>query len=504
VTATADNVTIQRLSLRAQAHWQYLIQPRLEQMQWPELGADEYLFIQRLSLTTSDVELEANLSARVRELAAQAADGQWPQAESAPVVRFSSYARLLVTLTQDIFKGEAEHRWFWREWQQLYRLPPTEAITQLWVGEPLHMVEICAQLAANDSLAMIWPQLSPAQFQRLSLALAQSAGFSLEAKSQAGVAPSLMPPQPLLQRWARVVAPFGADHSAVQLVAILTLLEWRPDLLMSASSTEAVRITSERLAHTALSTSPAVSKASGVQESAVEDAEQEAVKVVPPGPLDSERPAPHPTSDLTEPVFKAEHGVAVGEANESAAAQKSAEERPAEITPLDIFGQHEFTTQWGGLFYYLNFLNQSESLELIHRSGGFEVLQGGWGWLHQLGLAIGMEADPSLKRFISNQLGMDDPTQLDDLPPLPNREAFVGLLQQRYERLQPWDSRVLANPAWITATASHLDINFQLQSVDLDIRLAGLDINPGWLPWLGRVVNFHYLENPFATGGTLQ
>ena len=24
------------------------------------------------------------------------------------------------------------------------------------------------------------------------------------------------------------------------------------------------------------------------------------------------------------------------------------------------------------------------------------------------------------------------------------------------------------------------------------VRLAGLDINPGWLPWLGRVVQFHY------------
>jgi hypothetical protein len=28
--------------------------------------------------------------------------------------------------------------------------------------------------------------------------------------------------------------------------------------------------------------------------------------------------------------------------------------------------------------------------------------------------------------------------------------------------------------------------------VDLRIRWAGLDLDPGWLPWLGRVVSFRY------------
>ena len=30
------------------------------------------------------------------------------------------------------------------------------------------------------------------------------------------------------------------------------------------------------------------------------------------------------------------------------------------------------------------------------------------------------------------------------------------------------------------------------EHLDLDIRRAGLDIDPGWLPWLGRVVRFRY------------
>jgi hypothetical protein len=31
--------------------------------------------------------------------------------------------------------------------------------------------------------------------------------------------------------------------------------------------------------------------------------------------------------------------------------------------------------------------------------------------------------------------------------------------------------------------------------VDMTVRRAGLDLDPGWVPWLGRVVQFHYLDS---------
>jgi hypothetical protein len=40
-----------------------------------------------------------------------------------------------------------------------------------------------------------------------------------------------------------------------------------------------------------------------------------------------------------------------------------------------------------------------------------------------------------------------------------------------------------------------------MSSVRLEIRLAGLDLDPGWVPWLGRVVSFHYLDGLGAPGG---
>lgn len=57
-------------------------------------------------------------------------------------------------------------------------------------------------------------------------------------------------------------------------------------------------------------------------------------------------------------------------------------------------------------------------------------------------------------------------------------------------------SAVIHRPAHFSLTASHFDITFSLDQVDIRLRRSGLDINPGWLPWFGRVVQFHYHKQP--------
>ncbi len=43
-----------------------------------------------------------------------------------------------------------------------------------------------------------------------------------------------------------------------------------------------------------------------------------------------------------------------------------------------------------------------------------------------------------------------------------------------------------------------LDVTLPLDSVDIRIRRLGLDIDPGWLPWFGKVVRFHYVWDESA------
>lgn len=53
---------------------------------------------------------------------------------------------------------------------------------------------------------------------------------------------------------------------------------------------------------------------------------------------------------------------------------------------------------------------------------------------------------------------------------------------------------LIRRPGWVTLGRNHWDVQFDLQQTDLRLRRLALDSNPGWVPWLGRVVQFHYDE----------
>lgn len=46
--------------------------------------------------------------------------------------------------------------------------------------------------------------------------------------------------------------------------------------------------------------------------------------------------------------------------------------------------------------------------------------------------------------------------------------------------------------ARVSATATHVDVFFSLAELPIEIRLAGLDRDPGWVPSAGRFVTFHF------------
>ncbi|MBP1467362.1 hypothetical protein EYB53_016740 [Candidatus Chloroploca sp. M-50] len=51
---------------------------------------------------------------------------------------------------------------------------------------------------------------------------------------------------------------------------------------------------------------------------------------------------------------------------------------------------------------------------------------------------------------------------------------------------------LVTRPALVSITTTHLDLTFDHSQTDLRLRRHGLDFNPGWVPWLGKVVSFHY------------
>jgi hypothetical protein len=51
---------------------------------------------------------------------------------------------------------------------------------------------------------------------------------------------------------------------------------------------------------------------------------------------------------------------------------------------------------------------------------------------------------------------------------------------------------VVIRDGFVRLTRADLDVTLPMDLVDIRIRRAGLDIDPGWIPWFGRVVRFHY------------
>lgn len=189
------------------------------------------------------------------------------------------------------------------------------------------------------------------------------------------------------------------------------------------------------------------------------------------------------------------------------------EEQPGNTSLPEGF---EFITRAGGFFYLLNPLNRLLTAERLAAQSNASV----WPWLLDLYRVFCLNfpvldelMDAPLQRFILQQLHPDaTTTELQDLalsvlstPPGDFTVTLFSDLREQVGRTDVWQELnaspgFFATPARVIATASHWDIYFPLQSVRLDLRLLGWDINPGWLPWLGRVVSLHYVEQPAFTG----
>lgn len=164
----------------------------------------------------------------------------------------------------------------------------------------------------------------------------------------------------------------------------------------------------------------------------------------------------------------------------------------------------DWETGEGGLFYLINFLARPEAQALLRAgsparsdAGSGGPSDNGWAWLADLGLRLGLAPEGSLARFLAERLGHslgpDCPRPLADLPAVPAGPALMDLGQRLYGGAGVWMPTLLHVPARTRHTPTHLDIDYPLGAVRVEVRCVALDINPGWVPWLGRVVTFRYL-----------
>jgi hypothetical protein len=183
--------------------------------------------------------------------------------------------------------------------------------------------------------------------------------------------------------------------------------------------------------------------------------------------------------------------------------QDESVDRPGEsieaITGDRTITDQSFHTRQGGLFYLINALNHPSICAVLDDREAWTKLPSGWAWLFRLGECLGLDPDDPVVQFLARETGFDTADQLQEVPGLPFRERLMTLLDDLYA-CDVWQPQLLKVDARVVPTASHLDVEFPMSAVRLPVRLAGLDLNPGWVPWLGRVVTFHYTAQ--ADGGS--
>jgi hypothetical protein len=121
-------------------------------------------------------------------------------------------------------------------------------------------------------------------------------------------------------------------------------------------------------------------------------------------------------------------------------------------------------------------------------------------------LGVG-EEDPAWKLSlptidVPGRAGSLDPAARAGLKPRPYETMLDDLWLATCRRFLRRHARIglaslVLRPARLAITPTHVDVFFRLNAADVRIRRAGLDVDPGWVPWFRRVVAFHYGDRPW-------
>jgi hypothetical protein len=152
-------------------------------------------------------------------------------------------------------------------------------------------------------------------------------------------------------------------------------------------------------------------------------------------------------------------------------------------------------TEWGGVLFVLNLVDDAVLGTLASAPLRPALIT-------TAALLTGApEDDPGIQAF-AGCLGTVGPSQLDSAVQGVDRRdevAMAGprnaaaLLRKQLADLGFTDAAgVMQRRAVLRAAPGWLEAEFSIDDVDLDVRRAGLDIDPDWLPWLGTVVTFRY------------
>ncbi|HWV14424.1 MAG TPA: hypothetical protein VN030_03250 [Cellvibrio sp.] len=525
----------------------------LQQASWPiHLPAglrNAWVLVRELHIKATPEKLQRELrqqsAQHLNQLLSQAVEGR-SASNSAASVYFHSLAQLLAFLLRDIALGQAARKWYWQRWGYAFSGTREQGIVQILCEHIAEVPAVVEQLAIQEQLHLVWQAISSSAAQSLVVQITRH--FSIDSNNllyksaarlvkpeadlqlQRSIERQLHLRQKIISQWLPALQHLPDSDHRWRLAALISGISYCPlwilrkpelvaNVFVRTLQEQASLLLVKQLARDTL-VSANVPMLFATRES----------------PYSEKTLHPITSVDALGPATIAPVGIEVQAAHRKAvdSLQDSASENTTrfssqaldaeastaverESLPLEnnlgnskaySLGSADFITRAGGFFYLINALRPLVSAEFLASQSSVSHLQAsGWQWLFDcawlLANRTGQTLDTPLLRFIASMAGCEDENSL-----LESESGFLSVeaqnlfaqLEQRFDEKPFWlAGDFLACPAQVSVDASHIDIFYSLSSVRLDIRLVGLDVNPGWVPWLGRVVTFHYVESAIET-----
>lgn len=537
-----SGTTIKQLKLRGQRKHCQKVERDIALLDWPEPNDGAWIFVNSLNVQTRAERAGKMLQTQFQQCVSQTN-------ESDNVKRFANLEALLASLVTDLLRGTAPHKWYWQQWAALFShslesagsASVSQAIRQVFSSHAHHVGAVLIRLQNTNDLESFWQTLSEPDADILLTELSMQGGYHhVQISGTHTEIPTIPnPPSLATQIWQRSLRVVPEKSFRQQLIFLLFGQAHWPLALNRAPQQTLIAVaqwwnTQKRLAtqyetrHIPPVNSKLNSNRKKITESTVLHT-QKNTDGYSPHAANSPLPANDNArirgdaefsetnhTDATEKHRLTNEQNVVTE-DETAHPIPTNQTLPSKIRMSEDIGEDshtpvssaenidanqqptfnvQFVTAKGGVFYLFNILKHPEIQTLMGQH--WASFPSGWYWFYGLVDILDIQLDAPLEEFLLAELGLTSAADLSSLPPIPEQQRIRELLalwfNHRFDDTLFGNSPVFNLRVQVRASLSHIDIYAPLNQVRLDVRMAGLDINPGWLTWLGRVVQFYFQE----------
>lgn len=421
-------------------------------------------------------------------------------------VRYDSRAQALVDLVLGVARGDLERAWAWRQ-LGLWRAPAgmgdaerAEVCARSLAQEPESIVAVLATVAAHGALPALLVNLPGAATTALAdaalaaagpLRLADLALDGRETPARAHAAAVRIVRSSRIAAAAAGALPAVLDPELRRALAALAVLESDPGAVSGSQSDVAALVAAvSRVLRPTFGPPRPQRETNGSRK---QDARSTTAGDAPGRDVRQPTDVPRTNDEAVD-----RHDSSPEPESEDAATPSAAD------SPLLVDVRLQASTGAGGLLYLVGLVEQLGLQRRLQSEPALAARTLRWS-LHRLGCLLAgiAEGDPAALAFAGLSLDSAPPSQ-DEAPAEEPELAVLGeAAEQIADELRVQLARVeeptaevlrwvierraelITDPGWIEA-------RFSLDDVSTDLRRVGLDLDPGWVPWLGVVLRFVY------------